>query len=531
MRHFNKVIVILLALALLLSVAACQKEDDSQATKPSETKATQDKTTDTKTEDEPAGMFDEFVTITNYCMGNPPVYQEPVEAAWNEILMDRGLNAEMKLMWIEWSDWKVKYNLTVSSGDPSIDLIHSSSTWLELWENSKKGAFLALDDLLPTYMPETWASVTPEEWDQCRFDGKIVAVPENNYTQYVNHGMFYRGDWAAEFGITEPITTFEELEVYYQGIMDNKENVVPWDVGSNGSLYVGYINTYTPMIQTNVATGRHRLFYGQSADDPYTLVSPVFAPEFVEYAKLMDKWAKAGYWREDVLNYDGDAREGMKAGTSGSDQHHVNTYRGLKPDLEDHQPGADMQMFMWNDGPSQNLVAEPITHGATSVVSGSQNPERALAILELIRTDQEFYETFVFGIKGTNWDVDDEGYKKEPDGYDKATTEYYSDWWGGRMDEFELKSRDEWPGIYDMWADLDTKVQPFPYGNFVIDRTNIEAELTALGQVTETYGPAIDFGKTPDVEAAIEDYRNALKAAGYDKVLAELQAQMDAYGN
>ena len=35
----------------------------------------------------------------------------------------------------------------------------------------------------------------------------IMMIPEDHYTQWVNHGIYYRGDWAKEFGITEPLQT------------------------------------------------------------------------------------------------------------------------------------------------------------------------------------------------------------------------------------------------------------------------------------------------------------------------------------
>ena len=41
--------------------------------------------------------------------------------------------------------------------------------------------------------------------------------------------------------------------------------------------------------------------------------------------------------------------------------------------------------------------------------------------------------------------------------------------------------------------------------------------------------PLIAFGKTDNPEATVEEFRSALKAAGYDTVMEELQKQMDAY--
>ena len=61
----------------------------------------------------------------------------------------------------------------------------------------KEGAFLPLsEDMLKTYAPKTWEQVSADgDWDICKYNDEIYFIPEDHYTQYTNHGMFYRGDW------------------------------------------------------------------------------------------------------------------------------------------------------------------------------------------------------------------------------------------------------------------------------------------------------------------------------------------------
>ena len=60
----------------------------------------------------------------------------------------------------------------------------------------------------------------------------------------------------------------------------------------------------------------------------------------------MKQWATNGYWQEeDVLNYKGDNRVALKAGLSGTDQHHTQTYKGLRVEMDKAQPGSTLQMF------------------------------------------------------------------------------------------------------------------------------------------------------------------------------------------
>ena len=53
--------------------------------------------------------------------------------------------------------------------------------------------------------------------------------------------------------------------------------------------------------------------------------------------------------------------------------------------------------------------------------------------------------------------------------------------------------------------------------------------MSAISEVTNQYGPMIDFGKVDDPEKEVEDYRNKLKAAGFDKVMHEIGNQLAAY--
>jgi putative aldouronate transport system substrate-binding protein len=55
--------------------------------------------------------------------------------------------------------------------------------------------------------------------------------------------------------------------------------------------------------------------------------------------------------------------------------------------------------------------------------------------------------------------------------------------------------------------------------------------MAAMGDICATYIPSIHFGKTGNPEKAVADFRAALKNAGFDKVKAEVQAQLTAFKN
>ena len=112
----------------------------------------------------------------------------------------------------------------------------------------KKVLSSRLDKLLPTYAPLTWKEVPAEDWAETKYKNQIMLIPEDHYTQWVNHGFLYRGDWAKEFGITSPIKDWETLGKYFQGVKDKKPGVIPWDTNGTVDIATGYMNSDTDAI-------------------------------------------------------------------------------------------------------------------------------------------------------------------------------------------------------------------------------------------------------------------------------------------
>jgi putative aldouronate transport system substrate-binding protein len=186
-------------------------------------------------------------------------------------------------------------------------------------------------------------------------------------------------------------------------------------------------------------------------------------------------------------------------------------------------------MFVFGEAEGRNnLISMSITHGGMSVGAHSKNPERALMVYDIIRHDEEMYMLLNYGIEGIQYIIED-GVMKRPEGYEEAKHQYYSDFWGGRMDKFELPNETFWSGMPEIYARYDKIKKPFPYGRFVFDKTPIEAELAAITDVASQLAPGIAFGKVPDPEKAVEELRQKLLLVGHEKVMAEIQRQLDEY--
>ncbi|MDR6550616.1 DUF3502 domain-containing protein [Paenibacillus qinlingensis] len=527
-KRKGKVLSVALAATLAVSLSACSSSSST------ETSATDKGTGKTDTAVATAGASSgkintsEFQAISYVMLGDKPKNGQ-FEKVMDKVnaLLKQKVNAKLEIKWVEWADWQTKYNLLLASGEP-VDLITGATDWLDTWQNSQKGAFMPMDKLLPQYAPITWKEIPPEDWAESKYKNQIMIIPENHYTQWVNHGFFYRGDWAKEFGITKPITDFQGLGAYLQAVKDKKPGVIPWDTNGTGlGIANGYVNSVTDAIELPIGTGMINVIFGKSFNDKYKAYSPVFDDTFVNLAKMTKEWGDKGFWREDVLNYKGDNRSLMEAGKSSIDQHHTQTYLGERKKMDQLQPGSDLQLFPFS-ATRNNLVSLSITHGGTSLGAHSKHPERAMMVYEVLRQDPEVYRLMNYGMEGVQYVVKD-GKRYRPDGYDVQRDEFYSNFWGGRIDKNEIPEGDTWAGKENLFASYDKIKKPYPYGRFVFDKASVNNELTAVTQVVNQMAPALIYGKAGDPVKAVEDFRTKLKSAGFDKLQAEVQKQLDAF--
>ncbi|GIQ65374.1 hypothetical protein PACILC2_39420 [Paenibacillus cisolokensis] len=188
MEKGKKLSALLLAIALLFGLAACSGSGGGNAGTES-TGGTKPAGTSNEGNDQAADTS-KFVKISYVVLGDKPKNGqfEKVLAEVNKRMKEK-INAELEWKWVEWADWQTKYNLLLASGEP-IDLITIGTDWLDTWGNAQRGAFKPLDELLPKYAPQTWKEIPEEDWAESKYKGQIVLIPENDYTQWVNHGFF-----------------------------------------------------------------------------------------------------------------------------------------------------------------------------------------------------------------------------------------------------------------------------------------------------------------------------------------------------
>ena len=513
-----------------------------------------DSTTTSSTEVTESGEIDtsEHVVITYLTTGDAPTGEakdnlDAMLEQLNAILTEK-CNAELAISFTGWTDYLSVYDLTLAQMDGSVDLVGTASDWLDAWPNSKNGAFLPLsEEMLQTYAPQTWASVSQEHWDLCKYDGDIYLMPEDNYAQWTNHGYAYREDWAAEAGLTDGVKSWDDLTTYFEYVTANADSLgitVAWDSdGTNGvQMASGWIASHTNYVPIDgISTGG---LWGGTQDDLYTLTTPVMTEteSLVEYAEMMKQWDEMGVWPTDVLNNtSSDNRTEFREGATAVEQHHTQTWTDLcsvqNPDNKalNEDSNASVGFFYFGEE-TNNVISLNITHGAMAVSAGSNNPERALMVYDLLRNDAECYDLLCYGIEGVSYELTSDGLRTTPEGYDSDTQNIngMTNYWWGRNDDLEIRSAQrDWDKIDAVYENYETFAIDYPYGQFNPNTDDIKSMIDNCEAVYDEYMKLISYGKyTGTAEEVVAAMQAELSAAGIDQVTAELQSQMDAtYAN
>ncbi|MCR4743138.1 MAG: ABC transporter substrate-binding protein [Treponema sp.] len=509
---YKKIILFLIATLNFFILSSCsqEKQDDIQS-----------------------DIANHHVIITYLTVGNKPKDSGTSEMLekLNERLTEL-VNAELEIYYIPWNNYQTNYNLKLAEKDGSIDLIGTATDWLDAWKNAGLGNFLPLsDEMLKTYAPKTWASVSQEHWNVCRLNGDIYFFPEDNYTQWTNHGFMYRKDWAREAGLNG-VHSWEDLTKYLTYVKNNKDLVYPWDSDGAASTYhaEGYMQSKSDFIIADGITSTN--MFGSSKSNLRKIYSPFYqGNELVEYAKLMREWNLQGFWPKDIMtngNGNHNNRDEFIEGKVAIEQHHSQTwYTQVYNNLKETVPGADSDFF-WFGEESQNIVYQTITHGAMALSAASKHPERALMVYDLLRNDEECYKLINYGVEGKQYRVNSQGYREKVPGSKGITTNY---WWG-RNDNLEVRDTGTAWDVFDEINATYSKYKiDYPFSQIVWDLSKISSELDSVADLYGQYMGNICYGQNEDPEAYVKEFRQKLKSAGMEKIINELQRQLDAFNS
>ena len=458
----------------------------------------------------------EQANLIFFVMGDAPADEEAVENAINEVLLDK-FNATIDFQFSTWTDFNLKYNnILVSAG---ADLIYVAN-WENYGLNANNGAFIELDDLLDTYGAELKELCGEGNLNMCRVNGELYCIPAL-WPEYVSLGIKYREDLRAKYDLPYP-STLENIEAYLKGIQENEPDqglLRPTNTEAATSLSIGFDTAYLladkyPWV---APTG---MPYGLAAnyDTPSEVYDYWFSDDFVEDCKLFKSWADQGFWSKSALS-DSNDQEAYDNGLAVAEVAGMNPNKQITSANNFAKDHPDWESAYIAYGENTGVIYPGhATQNGTAILRSSKYPERAMMVLNYIMTDETMNRLVQYGIEGTHYEIDADGFYvnlSEDFPYEGFNT------WNLRVGDYKLKQPTDvaLQAMFDKYAELGEQTK-WPNVNiwdgFTEDYTDYDAERAAVGNVLRQYLAPLQAGLVPDVDAAVEEFRQKVTDAGLD---------------
>ena len=431
-------------------------------------------------------------------------------------------NIEIQIM----TNSQQQYPLAMSTNEP-IDLIWSA-TWNSCWNYSKQGAYLDLTDMINNQFPNLKKMIGADRWDAISVNGRYYLLPANNSDEVSNWaqwGVVWREDLRKAMGVPE-ITDLDSMETYAQAILENYQGMIPFYDSRAGGLW-------HTMLESN-----H--IYTEFGGPSNTLCLDLDTKEIVDYTTLdsvhdfavrQRSWVTNGYVQPDVASSTDTGNNGVLSGKyTGSLSVILSTFvsQYLTPIAAAH---PDWELGYMNYGVMFDYTYEnsPASNGL-AIPKAAPNPERALAFLELLMTDNEVYNLIDCGVEGVHYEVDENGYYRSLQGeavtYGRTTT-WITDYYVNQ--DAKLHTAD------DQWA-LDyikNEMRPRAVENFwqafPFDISDFSEYSTAGNNILTQYWNPLLNGATDDIDGTFTALQEGMAANGMDIITQSLQEQWDAY--
>lgn len=465
------------------------------------------------------------VQLTMYLVGDAYPDAEKVYAEVNKKLK-QDINTTVNVKYLSWADWDKKYPLVLASGE-DLDTIYTAD-WAYYAAQATKGAFKEIDpNTIKKYMPEYYAKVPNNFWNEIKINGKIYMIPYLNQQVEGMNMVLYRGDLRSKYNLPQ-IKSTDDFVKYITTVVKNEQGMVGFD-GSAG----------------NVADMMSSLFYRQPSELFIYHTVPFFTtklndmngavnyalddPAYLEMLKTARKLADAGVWTKGILASKNDNGKAFDAGKTPFIFNNPEAMvTGTSSNATKH---PDWKVEVGDVAPDKLHESSSGTRGGMAISANSKNLERVMLMVNLFGTNKEYYDLTTYGIKGVHYQpVGDNKLKSTEEGLKNFPPKANCPWGWERKDFMRVPENtpEEIANLESNWIKngLASK-NPIVSFNFV--DTEVKNEIAACNNLYQTKGYILLTGMSADPEGDLAKLKEDLKKAGIDKIKAELQKQVTAF--
>ncbi|MBR4993451.1 MAG: ABC transporter substrate-binding protein [Lachnospiraceae bacterium] len=516
MKNVKRFMALMLTVAMTIGMVACGAGETASTGTDSKSDTNKE---EAATEAPADGTYDQ-VTYAYCTFNNIPTEEDldVVEEEINKITREK-IGAEITLMPIQIFEYSSKINLALQGGE-KIDIFESLGDF---------GSYVSSDmcydisDLIDTYAPGA-KEVVGDSWlDACKSNGVLYGIPTMKPIA-LTPMLIYRQDIADELGIDmSKVNSIEDVTAVLETVKSSKPEMIPL-----AAVQTGEIGLSTNYGEVDFLNDDRYKPIGVLMGDDLTVTDLYGTERFKNLCELVRGWYNNGLVMQDAATTNSAAAETM---SSGNYFGYLAAYSYPEEDtaasLEAQVAGYDLGAKIIGDAYLSTSDINAITF---MVASTTDVPEAALKFLDLTYTDADIINLLIYGIEGRDYVFNEDGSVSYPEGQDAATVPYTAQLSCGTLGNFfkmyQMGVANDASLEWELEQNKSAKTSPAM--GFTFDSSNVKTQYTAVLNVISQYLPGLICGSLdPDTE--IEKFQSALMDAGYQDILDEKQAQLDAW--
>lgn len=444
--------------------------------------------------------------------GWPQPDQDQVFAEFNKILKAK-INATVDFKPLSFGDYDQKMKVIIASGEP-YDL-NFTSNWLNNYtQNVAKGAYLPLDDLLPKYAPKAFASVPKTFWEATKVNGKIYG--------FINQQISARTPDVVVLKSVADKYNLDLKSLSGKFGPDNLKALEPFLASVHKEepqrAFITSLSQYNEAMGYEAIAGFNVPGVVNYDDSTIKVVNQFETSAVKTFAALMRDWNTKGYLnsQERISKKTDDGNDFSKVA--------ITIGGAYKPGVDVILSNQAKQQVIDVPAGAAHLSTGGIVATMHAISRTSKNPERAMMLLELLNTDKELFNLINFGFKDKHYKLDADGFKTPADGskgYSPAVDWMFATNYLAYVDKGMPAT------VWEDTKKVNNDAVPSKLLGFTFDAEPVKAEIGKTSAVYDEYYRAIDLGVA--TEAKYNEFVAKLKDAGSEKIIAEMQKQIDAW--
>jgi len=452
-----------------------------------------------------------YVPIDSTNVDNNDVFKKA-----NEIV-GKKLSANLELIPLDFGSYESKIQV-LNASNQSFDIVFTSNWSNNYYNNIAKGTLLPLDDILKKDVPELYKQIPEYLWQGVRVNGSIYAIPNQ---QIAARATFFAIPEQNIESLGLNVKEYESLGNNYKDFLQGIENYLVRQKVATGT-YAECSESWHE--DSTIIFGLQSILGSElpgaiyfASDNPTKLVNQYETEEFKYYLKTRKKWVEEGLAQPQIK----DERKLQEYVGKGKVYPSIGRGATYKPglDLTNSKTGKEVVIIK----ATPLLTNGGIIATMNGISATSKNPVLAAKVLELVNTDVELYNLLSYGIEDVNYKKTGENRIEKIEGRPYNAPEWAI---GSVYNSYLLPFQED--NTWEETKRINETAARSPLLGFSPNLDNLKPQITACKTVIDEYLEVLIYAAV-DVDKTYDEFIEKLNAAGTDKIISEVQAQIDAW--